>query len=159
MKITDQFVLFFGNYDICSNFFLCNITYNGHKFTSSEQLFMYLKAKFFKDEEIANSILQAVTPREAKAYERKIKNYDDKSWNIKRDEIMLIALLAKFDSVTQFREFLKTHKDKIFVEASPYDKIWGIKLAETHPDALNPDKWKGENRLGKCINKLIELKL
>jgi hypothetical protein len=27
------------------------------------------------------------------------------------------------------------------------------------PDALNPSKWRGENRLGKCINKLIELKL
>lgn len=29
MKVTNQFVLFFGNNDICSNFFLCNITYNG----------------------------------------------------------------------------------------------------------------------------------
>lgn len=48
MKVTNQFVLFFGNNDICSNFFLCNITYNGRRFTSSEQLFMYLKAKFLR---------------------------------------------------------------------------------------------------------------
>lgn len=120
---------------------------------------MYLKAKFFKDEEVANSILRAITPREAKAYGRKIKNYDDESWNVKRDTVMLIALSAKFDSVPQFREFLKAHKNKTFVEASPYDNIWGIKLSENHPDALNPSKWRGENRLGKCINKLIELKL
>lgn len=159
MKVTDQFVLFFGNNDICSNFFLCNITYNGRRFTSSEQLFMYLKAKFFKDEEIAEEIYKGKSPREAKALGRMIKKYDDKAWNAERDNIMLTALSAKFDSFPQFRRFLEEHKDKTFVEASPYDNIWGIKLPENHPDALNPSKWRGENRLGKCINKLIELKL
>ena len=41
--------------------------------------------------------------------------------------------------------------DKILVEASPYDRIWGIGLSATHPDAKNPAKWKGENLLGKVL--------
>lgn len=106
-----------------------------------------------------DGIYKGKSPREAKALGRMIKEYDDKAWNAERDNIMLIALSAKFDSFPQFRRFLEEHKDKTFVEASPYDNIWGIKLPENHPDALNPSKWRGENRLGKCINKLIELKL
>lgn len=49
MKVTDKLVLFFGNDDVCSNFYLCPLEYEEHKFHSSEQLFMYLKAKTFKD--------------------------------------------------------------------------------------------------------------
>lgn len=155
MKITDKLVLFFGNNDICSNFYLCPLQYEGHKFHSTEQLFMYLKAKTFKDSDAEKEILKCKTPREAKALGRKVKNYDDKIWNTERDHCMYIAILAKFMQCKEFRRFICNHKDKIFAEASPYDSIWGIKLSEEDPRALDPSKWRGENRLGKCINKLI----
>ena len=54
-------------------------------------------------------------------------------------------------------EILLENDDKTFAEASPYDKIWGIGLAETDPNSTNPEKWIGENRLGKCLNKLINM--
>lgn len=38
--------------------------------------------------------------------------------------------------------------DDILVEASPYDGIWGIKMAETDENAHNPLKWRGQNLLG-----------
>lgn len=157
MKITDNLVLFFGNNDICSNFYLCDITYDGHIFHSSEQLFMYMKAVFFKDIETAKDILNSKTPREAKALGRKVRNYDDKLWDKNRDHCMIMTLMAKYISCPKFKEFLLKHKDKTFVEASPYDKIWGIKLSEDDPRALNPETWRGENRLGKCINNMLEV--
>lgn len=157
MKITKDLVLFFGNNDICSNFYQCEVHYDGYTFHSSEQLFMYLKAIFFKDWEIAEEILKVETPREAKALGRKVRNYDDKLWDEKRDYYMLETLMAKFVSCLRFREFILENKDKIFAEASPYDKIWGIGIAESDYRALYPDKWVGENRLGKCINKLISI--
>lgn len=155
MKITDKLVLFFGNNDICSNFYLCPLEYNGHKFHSSEQLFMYFKAQTFQDLETMEEILKCKTPKKAKALGRKVKNYNDQTWNSLRDKNMYIAVLAKFLQCKEFREFIMSHSDKIFAEASPYDGIWGIKLSEDDPRALDPSKWRGENRLGKCINRLI----
>lgn len=155
MKITDKLVLFFGNNDICSNFYLCPLEYKGHKFHSSEQLFMYLKALAFEDLDIAEKILNCKTPREAKALGRKIRNYDDRVWNMLRDAYMYKTVQVKFLQCEEFREFVLSNSDKTFVEASPYDSIWGIKLSEDDPRALDPSQWKGENRLGKCINKLI----
>lgn len=155
MKITDDLVLFFGNKDVCSNFYLCPLQYDGHKFHSSEQLFMYLKAKEFKDEVTMNEILKCKTPREAKALGRKVKNYDDKIWDTRRDSCMYITILAKCMQCREFRQILKDNRDKTFAEASPYDSIWGIKLSENDPRALDPLQWMGENRLGECINKLI----
>lgn len=157
MKITDKLVLFFGNNDICSNFYLCEVYYDGYIFNSSEQLFMYLKATFFKDWEIAEAIRKVETPREAKALGRKVRNYNNELWDKYRDYYMLETLMAKYVNCLKFRNFLLENKDKTFVEASPYDSIWGIKLSEDDPKALNPSQWKGENRLGKCINRLISI--
>lgn len=36
----------------------------------------------------------------------------------------------------------------MLTEASPYDRIWGIRLAADDPLAMDPKKWKGENLLG-----------
>ena len=33
-------------------------------------------------------------------------------------------------------------------EASPYDAIWGIRLAASSPEARDPMKWRGRNLLG-----------
>ena len=115
-----------------------------------------LKAVYFNDEAMANNILNCKTPQEAKQYGRCVRGYDENSWNKVRDEQMFIAVKAKYDSVFKFREFLNEHKDKKFAEASPYDKIWGIGLKETDTDATNPKRWLGENRLGKCIDRIIQ---
>lgn len=155
MKITKKLVLFFSIKDVCSNFYPCKISYNNLEFNCSEQLFMYLKAITFKDYTMANNILRAKTPKEAKMYGRMVRNYDNKIWDSKRDDCMLEAITAKYHSCEKFREFINIHKDKKFAEASPYDTIWGIGMSETNPKATNPNEWLGENRLGECINKLI----
>ena len=38
--------------------------------------------------------------------------------------------------------------DSVLVEASPYDNIWGIRLAASSPEAQDPMKWRGQNLLG-----------
>jgi len=46
------------------------------------------------------------------------------------------------------KKFLLATKDRILVEASPVDKIWGIGMAQDHPHIQDPSLWQGLNLLG-----------
>lgn len=155
MKITNKYVFFFRDKDVCSNFYPCKIVHDGLEFNCSEQLFMYFKAIYFKDYDVAHRIVKAERPYIAKKLGRMVKNYDDNKWNAIRDRFMLETLQEKYKYCEEFRNLINENSNKIFVEASPYDNIWGVGLSENDPKINNPQNWKGENRLGKCINNLI----
>ena len=42
--------------------------------------------------------------------------------------------------------------DRIFVEASPLDNIWGIGLEENAEGIEDPSYWLGLNLLGQALN-------
>lgn len=56
--------------------------------------------------------------------------------------------VAKFSQNPDLKEFLLGTGDAVIVEASPYDKIWGIGLKANDERARNPETWRGENLLG-----------
>lgn len=161
MRITDKYVFFWG--EEFSNFFPCNIKYyyamEELYFKTSEHMFMWLKAKTFKDEEIAKQILKAETPHEAKKLGRKVKGFDNTIWEEVREKAMKLAVRYKFSTQNpSLKDFIldKRFDGKTFVEASPFDTIWGIGLAENDELADNKENWKGLNLLGKCLNEIRE---
>ncbi|WP_444942547.1 NADAR domain-containing protein [Microbulbifer sp. ZKSA004] len=46
------------------------------------------------------------------------------------------------------KQFLLNTEDRVLVEASPVDRIWGIGLAQDNSASENPNDWKGLNLLG-----------
>lgn len=153
MKITSNFVYFWGG--ILSNFYPCSFVMDNITFTSSEQAFMYKKAITFKDNEVAEKILKSTTPKEAKRLGRLVNNYDDQIWNAKRMQIMYECCLAKFSQNEDLKSFIAAadFNNKHFVEASPFDTIWGIGVDEQH--ALDDkSNWKGLNCLGQVLDKV-----
>lgn len=46
------------------------------------------------------------------------------------------------------KNILISTKDSILVEASPYDKIWGIGMSANNENIENPLLWRGLNLLG-----------
>lgn len=156
MKITDKFVLFFTDKDMFSNFYKEKFEYKGHVFERSEQAFMWQKALYFGDYEIANEILKSTHkhPKHAKALGRKVKNFDDVAWDKVRYSIMKDVVTNKVNQSQSIQNFIKQHKDKIFVEASPFDAIWGVKLSENDDKILDPSNWKGQNLLGEIYNEI-----
>lgn len=151
--IENGYVLFWGG--CFSNFYPCKIIFEGKEFKSSEQVFMYQKAKFFCDDDTADEILKAKTPKEAKALGRKVKNFDNKEWEHGREHAMRMALIAKFTQNEDLKEELISDKydDLEFVEASPYDRIWGIGYDAEHAFDVIEDSW-GMNLLGKLLNQV-----
>ena len=121
---------------------------NGIVYKTAEHYMMAGKAKLFNDEEILGKILEACSPNQAKSLGRKVKNFDPKSWDEHKYDIVKQGNLLKFSQNEKFKEFLLSTNDKILVEASPYDKIWGIGMLETDTRAENPLLWNGENLLG-----------
>ena len=64
------------------------------------------------------------------------------------EQYMLLGNWHKFSQNRELREFLLSTGDSVLVEASPYDAIWGIRLAASSPEAQDPMKWRGQNLLG-----------
>lgn len=113
-----------------------------------EHYMMYAKARLFGDEVRMEQIRNAKTPKAAKALGRKVTPYGDLSWGAHRYGAVLRACEAKFSQNEDLCAFLKATDGKVLVEASPWDRIWGIGLRATNPEANDPRTWKGANLLG-----------
>ena len=87
-------------------------------------------------------------PKQIKALGRKVRRFDQKVWDKFKYAIVLNGNWCKFSQNRDLREFLLSTGESVLVEASPYDNIWGIRLAANSPEAQDPMKWRGQNLLG-----------
>ncbi len=120
----------------------------GISYPTAEHWMMAQKARLFGDEENLAKILKAATPGEAKKLGRAVRNFDPVSWDNHKYEYVKTGNAYKFSQHNDLKQYLLQTGDRIIVEASPVDKIWGIGMAKDNPDVENPNKWKGENLLG-----------
>ncbi len=154
-RVTDTHVYFWGDPTL-SNWGPAPFTYKENKFYNSEQAFMWEKALCFGDTETANQILETSNPRTAKDLGRLVKNYDEKIWETKRFDAMFNVCLAKFSQNKPRLETLLSTGNKTIVEASPYDKVWGVGIHWTDDEILDENNWKGQNLLGRVLMKVRE---
>lgn len=127
---------------------------NGINYPSAEFYMMAEKARLFNDDSMLNRILLCSNPGAAKKYGREIRNFNEDVWNQNRFDIVVRGNKAKFEQNEELKQFLLNTKDRIIVEASPVDKIWGIGLSEDDKHCENPEKWKGLNLLGFALMKV-----
>ena len=156
MRVTDKYVFFWSG--LFSNFAPIKegIEFDGFRFPTSEHIFMYIKAKTFNDNEIAEKIKGAPDPKTAKNLGRKVRGFNEEVWKKHRENAMKTAVQLKLDTSSEFRnELLKEkYRNKTFVEASPYDCIWGIGMSMDDPNVNNERRWRGLNLLGNILTKL-----
>lgn len=121
---------------------------DGLHYPTAEHFMMAEKARVFSDSEILKKILHAENPAQAKKFGRMIKNYNEVTWRKVRLPAVIQGNIAKFNQHTELKEFLLNTKNRILVEASPVDPIWGIGLAADDDRAEKPHQWRGQNLLG-----------
>lgn len=155
MRETETHIYFWTNW--MSNWTPSNlkIYYDGELFTNSEQIFMYIKAKFFGDEDKAKEIVKlGSNPAIAKKLGREVSGYDEEAWSTSRFDAMYAAVKAKFESDRVLTKQLMETDTKTLVEASPADIIWGVGIHEKDDAILDENNWKGQNLLGKVLMKV-----
>ncbi|RSL59870.1 hypothetical protein CEP53_005651 [Fusarium sp. AF-6] len=141
-------------------------------YKTAEHYMMHHKALLFNDEKVALQILRAGHPREVKSLGRKVSNFDETTWNAHRREIVRRGNILKFTNAVSeegfqkgtpakgksavkrkyepiegsLREMLLSTGDREIVEASPFDRIWGIGFKAADAEAAR-ESW-GQNLLG-----------
>lgn len=112
---------------------------------------MYNKAILFGDEETAAKILAETSPKKQKALGQEVKNFNQDKWNANKFQIVCNACMLKFTQNPRLLVSLLETGDRVLVEASPFDKIWGILMRENDPGVDDEKNWKGENLLGYAL--------
>ncbi|MFC7308738.1 NADAR family protein [Streptomyces monticola] len=123
-------------------------TVDGVEYASAEHWMMAAKARLFDDADAERAALTATSPAAAKKAGRLVRDFDDTVWQRERYGIVVEGSVHKFASAPELREFLVGTGERVLVEASPLDRIWGIGLAADDERAEDPRRWQGLNLLG-----------
>lgn len=117
----------------------------------AEQYMMAYKAMLFDDKETLARIMSTTNPKDMKALGRAVRNFRPDIWDKVRVNIVKRGSYLKFTQNERLCKLLKNTGTRTLVEASPYDTIWGVGLAEDDPLILDSKNWQGENLLGKAL--------
>ncbi|MFG2644620.1 NADAR family protein [Streptomyces sp. NPDC048370] len=120
----------------------------GVRYATAEHWMMAAKARLFGDPEAERAALSSRTPAEAKKAGRLVRGFDETVWERERFAVVVEGSVHKFASDEALRAFLIGTGDRVLVEASPLDRVWGIGLAADDPRATDPSRWRGLNLLG-----------
>jgi ribA/ribD-fused uncharacterized protein len=131
-----------------SQWWLSPFEVEGITYKTAEHWMMAKKAVLFNDNAVLEKIIASNSPAEAKKLGREVKNYNETLWLAARFEIVKEGNYYKFNQNPELKTFLLNTKDRVIVEASPVDAIWGIGMASDDKNVMNPGKWKGLNLLG-----------
>ncbi len=134
--------------DCLSQWAPVGFTVDGVRYATAEHWMMAEKARLFGDLEHAAAAVAAPTPAEAKAIGRAVRGFDQARWLAHREGIVEAGNRHKFAQHPAEAAWLRGTGERVLVEASPVDRIWGVGFAPDDPRARDPLQWRGLNLLG-----------
>lgn len=136
-------------YGAFSQWYASPFSEGGVLFPTAEHYMMYHKALLFGDTKVAQAVLTATKPNQVKALGRKVANFSDAVWDQHKIGIVLQGTRLKFAQHPSLAALLRGTGDAGLVEATPYDKVWGIGST----DVAHPERWPAgsQNLLGRIL--------
>lgn len=126
------------------------------RYVCAEQYMMAEKARLFMDKDAERMILASGDPKEQKRLGRAVQGFNEQKWDNAAKDIVYRGNYAKFSQHDDLRKLLLATAGTVLVEASPYDKVWGIGLSKDDPRASQRNQWQGKNWLGEVLTKVRE---
>jgi len=136
-------------------------TVDGVEYSCAEQYMMAEKARLFGDEDTLEMIMDTEDPRTQKKLGRLVEDFDVDIWEEDEENgrarcwnIVFKGNMAKFSQNPHLLEQLLETDGTTLVEASPYDRIWGVGLKASNPLIQNRENWLGRNWLGEVLTEV-----
>lgn len=159
-KIDGHMFFFHGTCPL-SNFHPSKFSIDGKSYSCGEQFLHEQKALRFNDRKSAQQIMEATTPQKMKELGSHVENFSESAWKDDAPEVLHRGLMEKFLQNPHLKHYLlSTGTDKL-VEASRYDRWYGIGRNLWDENIMSDkEKW-GYNLLGKTLQqvrqRIIEL--
>jgi ribA/ribD-fused uncharacterized protein len=140
-----------GPYRTFSNMAEYPVQIEDRRYPTVEHYFQAMKAQEFNDKEILEKILETPSAKAVKALGKKVKNFIKEKWDSERLDIMKRGVRAKFVQHPELQKQLIETGNKQIGDADARDLFWGIGTSENTEKSKFPEKWKGQNQLGKIL--------
>ena len=150
----DDVIGFKGAGDVLSNFYPCEIRFEGQSFASTEHAYQFYKAMHCGRSDVAQLILQTKQTRSVKIISKRLKTSD--AWKTHKIPLMKKLIRAKAACEPKYRQKLLQSCDHILAEAVPGDEYWSSGLSKADIVWCEPEAWPGENVMGKLHMELRE---
>ena len=168
VKCSDEGYAYFYQNVPFSNFWAgdTQLEFDGHKFNSSEAVFMYQKAMLFGDTEVASKIVETDNDSSfetllkrctaVKKLGRKVRGFVQETWDAECYGMMYKAIECKAEYDMEFLRLLLSseYAGLTFVEATHRDLIWANGLSIKDSMELGRAGWTGQNLLGQALTEL-----
>ena len=120
----------------------------------AEHMYQYKKCINVKRSDLALQVMKTNSPFDAMRISKQAYVSDEWTYNEGKN-IMTQVVKAKVAQVPEFRNLIRSYKDKKFVEATT-NRQWGIGVRLTAPGIEDKTKWTGSNLLGKIYGKIYD---
>lgn len=151
---TDKMLVIGGSnseYHPLSNFKQKRYKCYDQSYSSVEQGYAHQKAISHDDHISARNILCTSDPHECKRLGRKVSNFNEETWTVKKNDIMAKLVEESIIQNPEVKSFLMKTDDLYIVEANAKDTHFASGLAFRDPRNLNPSNFNGKNELGEIL--------
>ena len=131
-----------------------NTACSPRRFFCMEQFMVLKKAELFGDADASSAVMALTSdPAACKKIGRAVRGVSEQRWAAVARDIVEDGAYLKFSQNPPLARFLVSTAARMLVEASPYDRIWGIGFSER--DALRRPRTEwGSNWLGQALMKV-----
>ena len=144
-KQSSETFIFHSRMSPFTNRYPAPFTVEGQTYSCAQQYIAHQKALLFGDPEAAGKFLNATDPDELSRIQ--VEGFRREKWEKHEEQIMIDAAVHRF---SQNEELLKLlyNRDDLHLGCMGNNRRYGTGITIDSDDALNKERWKGENRDG-----------